>query len=116
MEQMMSRMMEMISECKQALEELKDIIGLALPPEHGQHAIGDQESADDVHRGQCDRAAAEILGQFGLAAARGHDGADDRDARNRVRAGHQRRVQGRRNLGDDLESNEYRQYEDSDRD
>ena len=87
----------------------------ALPSpflEHLQHAIGDQIAADQVDRG-CDHSdEAEHLREWRRILLTGDQNrADNRDRRNRVRQRHQRSMQKRRNIPNQLESEKSRQHE-----
>ena len=73
--------------------------------------MGHQESADDVDRRQDDRRHADQRREFPTCSRR-DQGPHDRDAADRVRAGHQRRVQRGGDLGDDFKADEDRQHED----
>src|SRR4051812_6145475 len=87
-------------------------IGRAPLLEHLEHAVGDDEAADDVRGRKCDRQEADDADQRVLVFAAGDDHrADDHDAVDRVRARHQRRVQHRRHLRDHLEAEEDREHE-----
>ena len=94
---------------------------LRRPPfallEHLEHAVGDDEAADDVDRREDDGDEPERLLQVGLGRARDQSiAADEDDAVDGVRARHQRRVQHGRHLRDHLEPEEHREHEDRDRD
>src|SRR4051812_6760053 len=87
--------------------------GLAPLLEHLEHAVGDDEAADDVRAREDHRQQRQQLHEPAVVrCARDDDRADDHDAVNRVRAGHQRRVQQRRYLRDHLEAEEDRQHQD----
>src|SRR6266571_961244 len=93
---------------------------LIRPPsalEHPQHAICDDEPAYDVHRSERHRDERDDADPCRLMRKpRNDDRADEDDAVDRVRAGHQRRVQHRRHLRDHLEADEDRQHEHRDLD
>ena len=74
----------------------------ARSPEHLQHAVGDHEAADHVDGRAGDGDAAEDRAELIEITARGDQRADQRDAGDGVGAGHERRVQQVRHLGDDL--------------
>src|SRR6266508_3540869 len=99
-----------------AIASLLDI----WPPasfEHSQHAVGDDESAHDIHRpeGDCDeRDDADPRRQ--MRETGDDDRADEDDAVDRVRPRHERRVQHRRHLRDHLEADEDRQHQHRDLD
>src|SRR6266850_2235778 len=85
---------------------------LALP-EHLEHAIGDDEAADDVCRREHDGDEADDERERVLVAEAGDEHrSDNHDPVDRVRAGHQRRVQQRRHLRDHLEAEEDREDQD----
>src|SRR4051812_46328552 len=63
--------------------------GLLL--ELAQHALGDDEAAEDVHRGEHDRKEAQPFGEADLRGASSEQCADDDHARDRVGDRHQRR-------------------------
>jgi len=78
--------------------------------------VSDEESADHVDRREYQRKETEPPGKTCVltTVAKSDDReecADDGDARNRIRARHQRSVQGGGNLGDDLEAHENREHE-----
>src|SRR5262245_410280 len=81
--------------------------------EHLEHAVGDDEPADDVgggeHHGDEREHAHE---EARVWRAHDDDRADDDDPVDRVRPGHERRVQERRHLRDHLEPDEGREHED----
>src|SRR6516225_5874372 len=87
-------------------------VGLLLPLEHLEHAIGDDESADDVDRGGGDRDEAEERADEPVIRAGGDERADEADRRDRVRRGHERRVQERRHARDHEEADEAGEHED----
>src|SRR5688500_14473112 len=83
--------------------------------EHLEHAVGDEETTDDVDRPEDDRDRPRELDQRGRTlgaddeqVARQHDPVD------RFRERHQRGVQHRRHLRDHLETDEHRKDEDRD--
>src|SRR6476469_2533182 len=81
--------------------------------EHLEHAVGDQEAADDVDRAEDDRDHEQELVEEAVDAEPQHDdAAEDHDAVDRVRARHQRRVQRVGHLGDHREADEAGQHED----
>ena len=82
--------------------------------EHLEHAIGDHEAADDVDHCGGDRQETEHGGKGAGAESGRGDGANDRDARNGVCPGHQRRVQGWGHFRNHLEANEGGEDEDDD--
>src|SRR5687767_12117473 len=86
-----------------------------LAPEHLEHPVGDDVAADDVHRRERDRDKAQDLAED--VGGRGGDDhrADEHDAVDRVRAGHQRRVQSRGHLRDHGEATQDREDEDRQR-
>jgi len=80
--------------------------------EHPQHAVGHQIPAHDVDRAERHGQESQDGHQVASGVA-GHDeGADERDAGDRIGSGHERRVQDRRNLRNDLKADEHRQDED----
>ena len=81
--------------------------------EHLEHAVGDQEAADDVDRAEGDRDDEQQLVEEAVDAEAEHeDAAEHDDAVDRVRARHQRRVQRVGHLGDRQEAGEAGQDED----
>ncbi len=80
--------------------------------EHLEHAIGDEEAADDVDRREHDGDERERLLETRVGRARDQHRPDEHDAVDRVRAGHERRVQERRHARDELEAEEDRERED----
>src|SRR6478672_2919898 len=81
------------------------------PAEHVQHPVGDEEPADDVRRSERHADRSEHRRDGALIGSGDEDGADDHDAVDGVRTAHERRVQGRRHLRDDLDPDERRQDE-----
>ena len=79
--------------------------------EHLEHAVGDEEAADDVAGGGDDGDGAENRGEIGLVFTGQDDGADDGDGVEGVGQRHQRRVKQRRDAADDFESDECGQHE-----
>src|SRR5690606_3193712 len=79
--------------------------------EHAEHAVGDHVAADDVDGGQRYGQRGEQRAEGAVDRGGGH-GAHQRDARDGVAARHQRRVQLRRDLADELEAQEHGQHED----
>src|SRR6476659_9362912 len=91
------------------------LIAGAIPrpaAEHVQHPVRHEEAADDVRGAKRDADRAEHRRYRALVGPGDEDGADDHDAVDRVRAAHERRVQRRRHLRDDLDSDERGQHED----
>ena len=85
--------------------------GLFFPPEHLEHAIGHQESAHDVD-GRHDQGDETKNGCHRTTAIADRDQRPDhRNSADRVGSGHERRVQGRWNFGDNLKTDEYSQCE-----
>src|SRR5262249_47625192 len=83
--------------------------------EHFEHAVGDDEAADDVRRREHDCDEADDPRERALVRLAEHEHrADDDNAVDRVRPRHQRRVQQRRHLRDHLEAEEDREHEDRD--
>jgi len=80
--------------------------------EHFEHALGDEEAAEHVHRGQGHGQRAHDLAEHPFGKAGGEHGADDDDGGNGVRHRHQRRVQRRRHGPDDVVADVDRQHED----
>src|ERR1700686_948117 len=72
--------------------------------EHAQHAIGDQEAADDVAGGGDDGDGAEDGGELAFMFAGENDGADYGDGVERVGEGHQRRVEKRGDAANNFKS------------
>src|SRR5690606_1038342 len=92
-----------------------EIIGSALLLVHGQHALGDEEPAEDVHARKDERDKAEPAGR----PLAGHEIGADRQKRthhdhrgDRVGDRHQRGVQRRGDAPDDVIADEDRQNED----
>src|SRR6266542_2332115 len=82
------------------------------PFEHPEHPVGDDEAADDVHRPERDRCESDDANPRGLVREpRDDDRADQDDAVDRVRPGHERCVQHRRHLRDHLEADEDGEHE-----
>ena len=83
---------------------------------HRQHALGDEEAAEDIHRGEDQSEEAEDHGE--RRARRDGAGPDrqqraDHDHRgDRIGDRHQRRVQRRRHVPHDVIADEHRQHED----
>src|SRR5207249_8553534 len=80
--------------------------------EHREHPVGHDETADHVRRAEDDGEEPEHDAQRAGDRARDEHRADDDDTVDRVRAGHERGVQGRGHLRDDLEPDEDREDED----
>src|SRR5713101_9238573 len=80
--------------------------------EHPEHAIGDDEAADDVAGGGHYGDGAEDYGEGALVLASQNNGADDGDGVQRVGEGHERRVQQGRDAANHFETNETRHHED----
>src|SRR6185312_1658687 len=85
-----------------------------LPLEHLEHAVGDEEAADDVDRREDDRDERERLLDVRVRRPGDEHRADEDDAVDRVRPRHERRVQHRRDLRDDLDADEHGQDEHRD--
>src|SRR5229473_5241571 len=79
--------------------------------EHAQHAIGDQEAADDVAGGGDDGDGAENRGEIALVFAGENDSANYGDGVQRVGEGHQRGVQQRGYAANDFKSDEGGEHE-----
>src|SRR3984957_8136902 len=79
--------------------------------EHFEHAVGDQESANDVAGGGDDGERAEDGGERAAMFSGEDDGADDGDGVERVGEGHERGVQQRGDLANDFETYESREHE-----
>src|SRR4051812_1371818 len=86
-----------------------------LLAEHLEHAVGDDVATDHVHRRESDRHQRKDLAREIVGVCRDQHPAHEHDAVDRVRAGHQRRVQRRWHLADDGEPDEDRQDEDRQR-
>ena len=84
--------------------------GLRL--EHPEHAVGDEEAADDVDRPERDRDHEQDVLEEALGRPDHEQAAEDDDAVDRVGPAHQRRVQRVRDLRDDLEADEGGEDED----
>ena len=84
------------------------------PPEHLQHAVGDDPSADDVERAEQHGRDGDDVAERVVRRCRDGERADEHDAVDEVRSRHQRRVQHRRHFGDEQESDEDREREDED--
>ena len=86
--------------------------GHRLLAEHLEHPVGHDVATDDIHRGEGDGDQAEELAER-LGGPGGDDhGAHEDDAVDRVRARHQRRVEGGRDLADHGEAAQDREDED----
>ena len=86
---------------------------LFSPFEHFEHAIRDQESADDVGDGSRNGDETQDLAQLsGVLIADDEDRADHGDRGDRVSQRHQGSVQKGRDFADYFEANEGRQHED----
>ena len=83
-----------------------------LLPEHLEHPVGDDVAADDVHRREDHGDEREDLAERVVGLGGDEHRADQHDAVDRVGARHQRRVERRRDLADDLEPDQDRQDED----
>src|SRR5207245_10245184 len=96
-----------------AREEPYSSLFLLLPFfEHLDDAVRDQIPAHQIGGGREDRDESEHEAQRGgILFARNQNGADDRDRRDRVRQGHQRRVQKRRDTPDQLKAQKGREHE-----
>src|SRR3954471_9769671 len=79
-------------------------------PEHLQHALRDEKTARDVDRGDQDGDAAQRHRPRPAAVKRQH-AADDDDAADRVGHAHERRVQRRRHVPDDVPADHTGQQE-----
>src|SRR5260221_12151463 len=79
--------------------------------EHPQHAVGDEEPADHIAGGSNDGDDAQDRRERALLFADQDNGADDRDGVESIGQRHERSMQQRRNVADDLESDEGRQHE-----
>src|SRR4051794_14008430 len=96
---------------------LRFLLRLAVPAsEHAEHPVGDHEATDDVDRAEGDGDHADHLLQGVIGRADDYQAAEHDDAVDRVGLRHQRRVQSRRHLGDDLEADEGGEDEDRDLD
>ncbi len=85
--------------------------------EHPQHAVRDQEPADGVRRRARDRDEPEqgahpAVRNGAVVGARHDERSDERDRGDGVRRRHERRVQERRDPGDDVVAEESGQHED----
>src|SRR5438067_13045315 len=83
-------------------------------PEHLEHSIGDDEAAELVRRAKYDRYESERVQQRRICRAGDEEGSQNDDAVNRVGAGHERRMQHRRDSANDLEADEDGHDEDVD--
>src|SRR5262249_9870382 len=88
--------------------------GRAAAAEHLEHPPGDDVPADDVHGGERGGHEGEDVAERVVRGHRDEHGARQDDAVDRVRRGHQRGVQGRGHLADDLEPDQQREHEDGD--
>src|SRR5689334_20548545 len=88
------------------------LIVLLAPLEHAEHAVGDEEAADDVDRPERDRDHQQDVRKDAVNRPDQQDAAEHDDAVDRVRTAHQRRVERVRHLRDDLEADERRQHQD----
>src|SRR5919198_3505605 len=83
--------------------------------EHLEHPVGDDEASDDVCGCEYDGHETDDPRQRVLVVeASDEHRTDDHDSVDRVRSGHERRVQERRHLRDHLEAEEDREREDRD--
>src|SRR5439155_18257085 len=96
-----------------AREERYPSLFLRLPFfEHLDDAVRDQIPAHQIGGGCEDRDESEHKAQRGgILFASNQNGADHRDCRDRVRQGHQRRVQKRRDTPDQLKAQKDREHE-----
>ena len=85
---------------------------VALPLEHFQHAVRDQEAAYDVRRRARDRNGAEDRAEGTVVGASHHERSDEGNARDRVGGRHEGGVQQGRNPGDDVIPEEAGEQED----
>src|SRR5215472_2144685 len=83
-------------------------------PEHLQHPSGDYITADDVRRGERCCQEGDHVAHGVVGGDRDQHGSREHDAVDGVRRGHQRRMQGRGHLTDDLEAHPQGEYEDGD--
>src|SRR5262249_55687914 len=88
--------------------------GRGAAAEHLEHPRGDDVTADDVHGGERGGHEGEDVAERVVRGHRDEHGARQDDAVDRVRRGHQRGVQGRGHLADDLEPDQQREHEDGD--
>src|SRR3954449_10412822 len=83
---------------------------------HREHALGDQEAAEDIDAGEYQRDEAETARPAGPAAGQRHadreQRADHDHRRDRVGHRHERRMQGRRDRPDHVIADEDRKHED----
>jgi len=79
--------------------------------EHFQHPLGDDIAADHVTGRQQHRDKADDQLGGGIGHAQNHHGADQNDAVNEVRPGHQRRMQNRRHPRNHLDPGKRGQHE-----
>src|SRR3954469_9331515 len=88
---------------------------LLLPLVHREHALGDQEAAEDVYAGEHQRDEAETPGKAGAAADQRYPDREqraDHDHRgDRIGHRHQRRMQRRRHRPHHEIADEHRQHE-----
>src|SRR4029078_8053628 len=84
----------------------------SLPLEHLEHPVGDEEAADDVDGAERDGDDEDDLVQRARLLADEHEAAEQHDAVDGVRAGHERRVQRVGHLGDDQEADEAGEHDD----
>ena len=88
---------------------------LLLFLEHRQHALGHDETAEDIHRRQDHREEPHELREIEMRRPGGEQSADDDHRRNGVGHTHQRRVQRRRHAPHHVEADEARQHEDGEK-
>src|SRR5690242_18675574 len=83
-----------------------------LALEHAEHAVRDEEAADDVDRAERDRDHEQDVVEHAVDVADQQQAAEHDDAVDGVRAAHQRGVQRVGHLRDHLEADERGEHED----
>src|SRR5512132_2322376 len=80
--------------------------------EHLEHAVGDDKAAKNVGGSEHDSHKADRVHKRRFGRASDQHSAQQHDAVNRVRTGHERRMQNVRHACDDFEAHEDREQED----
>src|SRR5205814_2382785 len=83
-------------------------------PEHLEHSIGDDEATEHIRRAKYHRYESQRVQQRRICRAGDEEGSQNDDAVDRVGAGHERRMQHRRNSANHFEADEDRHDEDVD--
>jgi len=79
---------------------------MSSPPEHPQHALGDEEAARDVDRREQNGDGAENHRRRARGAGELEESAHEDDAADRIGDAHERRVERGRDVPNDLPANE----------